>query len=98
MAANYREALPQLLSPTVMLSDSGMETDLIFHEGFDLPLFAAFTMLEDAVSSEALRSYYRRHVQVAREAHVGFLFEAATWRASIAWQSNSVSTRQRWRT
>ena len=83
--ANYRKSLPQLLSPTVMLSDSGMETDLIFHEGFDLPLFASFTMLDDAVGREALRSYYRRHVQVAREAHVGFLFEAATWRASIAW-------------
>ena len=83
--AKYREDLPQLSSPTVMLSDSGMETDLIFHEGFDLPLFASFTMLDDAARTDALRNYYRRHVQVAREAHVGFLFEAATWRASIAW-------------
>ena len=83
--ATYRGDLPQLSSPAVMLSDSGMETDLIFHEGFDLPLFASFTMLDDAASREALGSYYRRHVQVAREAHVGFLFEAATWRASIAW-------------
>jgi S-methylmethionine-dependent homocysteine/selenocysteine methylase len=83
--AKYRGDLPQLSSPTVMLSDSGMETDLIFHEGFDLPLFASFTMLDDAARTDALRNYYRRHVQVAREAHVGFLFEAATWRASIAW-------------
>ena len=45
--AKYRGNLPQLASPTVILSDSGMETDLIFHEGFDLPLFASFTMLED---------------------------------------------------
>jgi S-methylmethionine-dependent homocysteine/selenocysteine methylase len=83
--AKYRGDLPQLSSPTVMLSDSGMETDLIFHEGFDLPLFASFTLLDDAAGTEALRSYYRRHLQVAREAHVGFLFEAATWRASIVW-------------
>jgi homocysteine S-methyltransferase len=62
-----------------------METDLIFHEGFDLPLFASFTMLDDAARTEALRNYYRRHIQVARDAHVGFLFEAPTWRASIAW-------------
>jgi S-methylmethionine-dependent homocysteine/selenocysteine methylase len=83
--AKYRGDLPQLASPTVMLSDSGMETDLIFHEGFDLPLFASFTMLDDPASTDALRNYYRRHLQVARDAHVGFLFEAATWRASIVW-------------
>jgi S-methylmethionine-dependent homocysteine/selenocysteine methylase len=81
----YRGDLPQLSSPSVMLSDSGMETDLIFNEGFDLPLFASFTMLDDAASTDALRNYYRRHIQVARDAHVGFLFEAPTWRASIAW-------------
>ena len=49
--AKYRGNLPQLASPTVMLSDSGMETDLIFHEGFDLPLFASFTMLEDSATN-----------------------------------------------
>jgi homocysteine S-methyltransferase len=81
----YRGDLPQLSSPSVMLSDSGMETDLIFNEGFDLPLFASFTMLDDAARTDALRNYYRRHIQVARDAHVGFLFEAPTWRASIAW-------------
>jgi S-methylmethionine-dependent homocysteine/selenocysteine methylase len=83
--ATYRANLPQLSSPTVMLTDSGMETDLIFHEGFDLPLFAAFTMLDGAASTDALRNYYRRHIQVARDAEVGFLFEAATWRASLLW-------------
>ena len=83
--AKYRDDLPQLSSPSVMLSDSGMETDLIFHEGFELPLFASFTMLDDVAGTEALRNYYRRHIQVARDAHVGFLFEAPTWRASIGW-------------
>lgn len=83
--AKFRGTLPQLASPTVILSDSGMETDLIFHEGFDLPLFASFTMLVDKTSTEALRNYYRRHIQVARDADVGFLLEAPTWRASIAW-------------
>jgi len=83
--AKYRDDLPQLSSPSVMLSDSGMETDLIFHEGFELPLFASFTMLDDVAGTEALRNYYRRHIQVARDAHVVFLFEAPTWRASIGW-------------
>jgi S-methylmethionine-dependent homocysteine/selenocysteine methylase len=83
--ARYREDLPQLASPTVLLTDGGLETDLIFHEGFELPLFASFTLLDDKAGTDALRNYYIRHIQVAQDAHVGFLFEAATWRASIAW-------------
>jgi homocysteine S-methyltransferase len=83
--ARYRGDLPQLADPAVMLTDSGMETDLIFNEGFDLPLFASFSLLDDEEGTKALRNYYRRHIEVARDANVGFLFEAATWRASIGW-------------
>ena len=83
--ARYRKALPQLSSSTVFLSDSGLETDLIFNEGFELPLFASFALLDDEAGVDALRNYYRRHVQVAQEAGVGLILEAATWRASSDW-------------
>lgn len=33
-------------SPDAFISDSGMETDLIFHESAELPLFASFVPLE----------------------------------------------------
>ena len=39
--ARYRGALPQVKGE-LMITDGGIETDLIFHHGFDLPLFAAF--------------------------------------------------------
>ena len=39
--AKYRSNLPQLADGT-FLSDGGMETTLIFHEGADLPHFASF--------------------------------------------------------
>ena len=42
----YRSTLPQL-GGEVFLTDSGLETDLIFHQGFDLPQFAAFVLLGD---------------------------------------------------
>ena len=32
---------------TLSLTDSGLETDLIFHHGVDLPAFAAFPLLDD---------------------------------------------------
>jgi hypothetical protein len=43
----YRTALPQL-SGEVFLTDSGLETDLIFNGGFDLPEFASFVLVDDA--------------------------------------------------
>ncbi len=42
----YRNALPQL-SGEVFLTDSGLETDLILNEGFDLPEFASFVLVDD---------------------------------------------------
>jgi homocysteine S-methyltransferase len=38
-------SLPQL-SGTPLVTDGGMETDLIFHHGVDLPHFAAFPLVE----------------------------------------------------
>jgi homocysteine S-methyltransferase len=62
-----------------------METTLIFHEGFDLPCFASFVLVEDERGSDALRSYYSRYVALARERGVGLLLDAPTWRASRDW-------------
>jgi S-methylmethionine-dependent homocysteine/selenocysteine methylase len=83
--ANYRNGLPQIDGKTILLTDSGLETDLIFNEGFELPLFASFVLLDDEKGAEALRNYYLRHIEVAHKAKTGFLFEAPTWRANIEW-------------
>jgi homocysteine S-methyltransferase len=65
-AAIYRSALPQL-SGEVFLTDSGLETDLIFHGGFDLPESAAFVLVDDASGVAAMDRYFRRHVDIAVE-------------------------------
>jgi len=82
--AKYRNALPQVAGG-MFLTDGGLETDLIFHEGFDMPLFASFPLLESEAGRTALRNYYLRFAQVAAEAQVGFILEAATWRANRDW-------------
>ncbi|MEP7018982.1 MAG: hypothetical protein ABI899_13290 [Actinomycetota bacterium] len=51
--ARYRNALPQLASE-VFLTDTGLETTLIFHDGYDLPHFAAITLLQDKAGRERL--------------------------------------------
>jgi homocysteine S-methyltransferase len=80
----YRNALPQL-SGEVFLTDSGLETDLIFNEGFDLPEFASFVLVDDARGRGALAMYFRRHADIAVQHGCGVILEAPTWRASRDW-------------
>jgi S-methylmethionine-dependent homocysteine/selenocysteine methylase len=80
----YREQLPQL-EGDLFLTDGGLETSLIFHDGIDLPLFAAFGLLKDEEGTEALRRYFAPYVELAADRGVGFVLESPTWRASPRW-------------
>lgn len=82
--SKYRCHLPQL-GETRLLTDGGIETTLIFHDGLDLPLFAAFALLESDEGRRALRRYYERYAGVARDQGTGFILDSATWRASRDW-------------
>lgn len=77
--------LPQMQGG-VFLTDGGIETTLMFQDGFDLPHFAAFVLLDDARGREGLRRYYRRYLDLAASAaDCGFVLEGPTWRASTDW-------------
>ncbi|KAL3935343.1 MAG: hypothetical protein SGARI_003016, partial [Bacillariaceae sp.] len=78
-------ALPHDNKDTFFLTDSGLETQLIFKDNFDLPEFAAFTLLYDERGWEHCKAYYRRHAALASKANAGFVFESMTWRASSDW-------------
>ena len=82
--AKYRQHLPQLKGD-LFLTDGGIETTLIFHEGLNLPSFAAFHLLKDEQGTEALRRYFARHATIAWQHGTGFILESATWRASSDW-------------
>ena len=82
--AKYRTQLPQL-DGGIFLTDSGLETTLIFHDGIDLPYFAAFDLLRDQAGTQTLRKYFQTHVAIARDAGMGFVLETPTWRASAEW-------------
>ncbi len=82
----YRQALPQLQG-TVLLTDGGMETSLVFLEGFELPCFASFPLLEDEDGRAVLTRYYEPYLEIARRHGTGFVLEANTWRANPAWGS-----------
>jgi len=80
----HRTALPQL-TQNVLLTDGGMETTLVFLDGFELPCFASFPLLETDEGRAALSRYYEPYLEVARRHGTGFVIEAATWRANPAW-------------
>ena len=67
------------------LTDSGLETEMLFVHGLDLPHFAAFVLLRDPVGRERLARYFRAHVELARALGLGTVLETPTWRASADW-------------
>ncbi len=65
------------------VTDGGLETDLLFHHGLDLPEFAAFPLVTS--DPEVLRGYYAGYVDVAARAGAGLVLETPTWRANPDW-------------
>jgi homocysteine S-methyltransferase len=77
-------SLPQL-ADRVFLMDGGLETSLVFLAGIDLPLFAAFPLLESEGGRAAIRGYFEPYLAIARARRVGFVIDTATWRANPDW-------------
>lgn len=78
------DTLPQL-GDRLFLTDGGIETTLIFLDGLDLPLFAAFDLLKSAKGEAALRKYFTTYADIAWRFGTGLVLESATWRASGDW-------------
>jgi S-methylmethionine-dependent homocysteine/selenocysteine methylase len=80
----YRSGLPQLQGG-LFLTDGGLETTLVFHQGLHLPDFAAFTLFGSLEGEAALRQYYESYADIAKRRNAGLIIESATWRASADW-------------
>ncbi len=77
------DRLPQL--DRVFVTDAGLETDFIYNRGFDLPCFAAITLLQNEAGRTALEEYFRSFLALAQEYGTGCLLESASWRAGRDW-------------
>ena len=82
--APHQATLPQL-DGTLMLTDGGLETTLIFHEGAELPEFAAFDLLKDDEGTAVLCRYFDRYAEIAERRGLGLVLESPTWRANPNW-------------
>lgn len=79
------DALLERMGHRLHLTDGGLETTMIFHDGLDLPQFAAFPLLEDARGRAALRRYFGGFLALADDLGMGFVLDTVTWRASHGW-------------
>ena len=69
----------------LFVTDGGLETELVFHDGIDLPCFAAFPLLADPNTRARLARYYNGYLDIARTHSAGFVMETPTWRANPDW-------------
>lgn len=67
------------------VTDGGLETDLIFRRGVDLPHFAAYPLLRSERGRALLADYYAAYAAIAARVGAGLLLETATWRANPDW-------------
>jgi S-methylmethionine-dependent homocysteine/selenocysteine methylase len=78
------QELPQLQGK-LFLTDGGLETTLLFHDGIDLACFAAIDMLRKQGGREHLVRYFETYLAIAHDAQAGFVLESVTWRSSPDW-------------
>lgn len=71
--------------PALLLTDTGLETWLVFHRGVDLPHFAAFPLLDSESGRSLLAEYFEDHVRIAETSGTGIVLETPTWRANPDW-------------
>lgn len=78
--------LASLASPdTVIVTDAGLETWLVFDHGIDLPAFAAYPLAATPEGRALLTEYYGHYADIARSIDAAVLLDAPTWRANPDW-------------
>jgi S-methylmethionine-dependent homocysteine/selenocysteine methylase len=76
--------LPQL-SGNLFITDGGLETTLVYHNGIDLPCFATFALLKNEAGYQTLKNYYAGYAGLAKKFNAGLILESPTWRANPDW-------------
>ncbi len=91
--AVYRNKLPQL-SGNLFLMGAGLETDLMFNHGVEIPGFATHTLLQDDKTRNLIADYYRQFLSFAVEQGTGFILGSQTWKAHMHWAEELGSTEE----
>ena len=82
---NRTETLLKSMGSELWLTDGGFETCMLFLEGFDLPQFASFPLLDTDAGQEAVLRYNTSFLDEAAAQGAGYVLDTITWRASAGW-------------
>lgn len=77
----YRDRFPNI-EADLFLAYVGMETDLIFTQGIDLPGFASYPLLETEDGRALLKRYLNDMIALGQETGTGVILESPTWVAN----------------
>jgi S-methylmethionine-dependent homocysteine/selenocysteine methylase len=77
--------LAQQTATAPFVTDGGLETTLVFHDGIDLPDFAAFPLVDSEQGRAALERYYGPYLDLAERVGTGIVLDTPTWRANLDW-------------
>ena len=76
---------PPRIENLVYLTEGGVETEVMYKWGFELPEFAMFPLLDNPEAHIVITAMYRRYLDVAAEFGVGFIMGSHDYRASPDW-------------
>lgn len=82
--AKYRNRILEF-ADTLLITDGGLETKLIYYDGIQLRDFAAFELLQNETGYQWFREYFLIFINLARKYNVGLILESPTWRANPDW-------------
>jgi len=77
--------LPSAGSGEFFVKEGGVETEIMYKLGFELPEFAMFPLLEHPKAVKAMRLMFRTQLDVAAEFGLSFLLTGIEYRASPDW-------------
>lgn len=67
------------------LCEGGVETEFMYKDGFELPEFAMFPLLDDPTAVEAMKGIWRRYLSVAADIGYCAIMNGLDYRASPDW-------------
>lgn len=77
----YRDPFPPR-NADLFLAYVGMETDLMFNQGVDLPGFASYPLLQTSEGQDLLKGYLKDLIALGKETGTGVILESPTWVAN----------------
>ena len=86
--------LPSMGSGEIFLTEGGLETEIMYRHGFELPEFAMFPLLENPNAVAVMRQVFSKQLDVAVELGLSFILSGLDYRASPDWGSKLGYSRQ----